>query len=173
MSSTVGLWEHFKRLADFNGREDRGSFWPYAALVYGIMMVGSFVAMVPIMNSAMSAASAANDGSGAALPAMGGFITAMMITTAVGVVLYAAAVARRLHDGGLSGLWGLMPLPFLVFGMIRMRGFFESFPSGEPDMAQFNQIFIGNMIYILTLIALIVLLARRSDPTTNRFDAVD
>jgi uncharacterized membrane protein YhaH (DUF805 family) len=172
MSATVGLFEHFKRLADFKGREDRGSFWPYAALVYGIMTAGSFVAMLPLMNSVTSSASqAASDGNPPAFPDVGSFFIGIAVMTAVGVLLYAAAVARRLHDGGLSGFWGLMPLPFLVFGMVRMRSVFGSIGSGsEPDMAGFQTIFINNFIYILTVIALIILLARRSDPASNRFD---
>lgn len=172
MSATVGLLEHFSRLLDLKGREDRASFWPYAALVYGIMMVGSFVVMMPMMHSTMRTASEATlQGSTAAFPDMGFFFTGMMIMTAFAVVLYAAAVVRRLHDAGLSGFWGLMPLPFLLFGMIRMRGLFESFPSTQPDMDRFNQIFINNLIYILSLIALIVLLARRSNPHPSRFDS--
>lgn len=172
MSATVRLFEHFKRLVEFKGREDRASFWPYAALVYGIMTAGSFVAMFPLMNSVTSSASlAANGMSEPAFPDVGSFFTGIMILTVVAVVLYAAAVVRRLHDGGLSGLWGLMPLPFLLFGMIRIRMSFGSFGSvSQPDMNAYQMIFINNFIYILTIIALIVLLARRSDPEPNRFD---
>ena len=170
MSATVGLWEHFRRLLDLNGREDRASFWPYAALVYGMMIVASFAAMMPVMQSAMSAASQMTTEDGAAFPAMRLFFYGIIAITAVAVLLYAAAVVRRLHDAGFSAGWALMPLPFLLFGIIRMRAFFGSLASGEPDMRQFNQIFFNNMIYILTLIALIILLARRSDPHPNRYD---
>jgi uncharacterized membrane protein YhaH (DUF805 family) len=174
MSATVGVLKHFRKLVDFKGREDRASFWPYAAVVYCIMTVGFSAVTMPMMQSTMRATSdPATKGGTPALPDMGYFFTALMVMTAIAVVLYAAAVVRRLHDGGLSGLWGLMPLPFLLFGIIRMRGFFESFASAQPDVARFNQIFVGNMIYILTLIALIVLLARRSDPAPNRYDASD
>jgi uncharacterized membrane protein YhaH (DUF805 family) len=165
--------EHFPRLLDFKGREDRASFWPYAALVYGIMMVGSFAAMMPTMQSAMNAANEAATGNNTApFPDIGFFFDAMMIMTLIVVVLYAAAVARRLHDAGLSRLWGLMPLPFLFFGLVRMRRFFVDIPTAQPDMSQFNQIFFNNLIYILTLIALIVLLARRSVAAPNAHDQV-
>lgn len=172
MSARVGLFEHFKRLLDFKGREDRSSFWPYAVLVYGLMMVGSFAVMIPTMHAAMRAASDATTQSGTAhLSGVESFITGIMILTVIGIALYAAAVVRRLHDAGLGGFWGLMPLPFLLFGMVAMRGFFQSFASDQPpDMARFNQIFINNFIYILTILALILLLARRSDPQPNRFD---
>jgi hypothetical protein len=64
-----------------------------------------------------------------------------------------------------------MPLPFLAFSMVRMREFFvTSFGSNQFDMNRFSQVFVSNFIYILTLIALIVLLARRSDPGPNRYD---
>ncbi|HEX6742120.1 MAG TPA: DUF805 domain-containing protein, partial [Sphingomicrobium sp.] len=104
------------------------------------------------------------------LPDFGVFITGVMVITIIGIALYAAAVARRLHDGGFSGLWGLMPLPFLAFSMVRMRGFFATFASEHPDMGRFQEIFISNFIYIGTIVALIVMLARRSDPGPNRFD---
>lgn len=172
MSATVGLWEHFRRLTDFRGREDRASFWPYAALVYGLMTIGSVAIMIVAMNSVMPGTS---DGmaevSAPAFPDMGMFFVGIMILTAVAVLLYAAAVARRLHDRGLSGLWGLMPLPFLLFSMIMMRDFFGSFGSAHPNIDRFSQIFTSNLIYMLTLLALIVLLARRSDPQPNRYDA--
>jgi uncharacterized membrane protein YhaH (DUF805 family) len=136
------------------------------------MTVGSFAAMFPVMQSMMSAAAeAAEAGGNSAFPRFGTFFIGIAIMTAIAVFLYAAAVARRLHDGGLSGLWGLMPLPFLAFSMVRMREFFvTSFGSNQFDMNRFSQVFVSNFIYILTLIALIVLLARRSDPGPNRYD---
>ena len=167
MAATVGLWEHFRRLLDFKGREDRASFWPYAALVYGIATVGSVLVMVPIMRSVMGAGAYQT---APAMPDMGMLFAGMMITTVVVVLLYAAAVARRLHDGGLSGFWGLMPLPFLLFSMVKMRSLFGSFGSKNFEMDSFYLIFFSNLIYILTVIALIVLLACRSDPQPNRYD---
>src|SRR4051812_3863162 len=102
MSATIGVVEHFTRLVDFKGREDRASFWPYAAFVYGIMTIGSFAVMIPIMSSAMTAASdAAYHGDIFAFPDMGSIFTGMWVMTAIAVVLYAAAVVRRLHDAGL------------------------------------------------------------------------
>ena len=166
MAATVGLWEHFRRLLDFKGREDRASFWPYAALLYGIATVGSFLVMVPIMRSVMGAGAYQT---APAMPDMGMFVAGMMITTLAAVLLFAAAVVRRLHDGGLSGFWGLMPVPFLLFSMVKMWSFFNSFGSQHFKMDSFFQIFISNLIYILSVIALMVLLSRRSDPRSNRY----
>ena len=171
MSATVGLREHFSKLIDFGGREDRASFWPYAALVYGLMTVVSVAVMFAVMRSFMPGANDITaDVSTSTFLDMGMFFVGMMILTAVLILLYAAAVARRLHDAGLSGFWGLMPLPFLLFSMVRTRDLFSSFASNQPDMDRFSQIFISNLIYILTIIALIVLLSRRSDPMPNRYD---
>src|SRR6476620_8597971 len=131
--ATVGILEHFQRLFDFRGREDRASFWPYAALVYGIMMVASSAAIIPTMQSAMKTATIATPRSGTSpFPEMQFFFNVILVMTIVAVILYAAAVVRRLHDAGLRGFWGLMPLPFLFFGMIRMRWFMASFPSADP-----------------------------------------
>lgn len=175
MSATVKLLEHFKKLLDFRGREDRISFWPYAALVYGIMTVASYIIMMPTMTAVMQTAvtAAAKGATEPVFPDMSGLVGGMIVTNCIGILLFAAAVARRLHDGGLSGLWGLMPLPFMAYSMSQMRAFFRAFSSfgtSEPDMARFNQMFLNNSIYLIALIALIVLLARRSDPGPNRFD---
>src|ERR1044072_8173734 len=56
MSGTaVGLWEHFRRLFDFRGREDRASFWPYAAVAFIMIMVIGMVVFVPMMARSMAA----------------------------------------------------------------------------------------------------------------------
>ena len=169
--STIRLWEHFTKLFQFKGREDRASFWPYAAVVYGIMTLGSLVAILPVMSSVSHAAEeAAAQGSNSFPPPFGMFFGGMIIVMAFAIALYAAAVARRLHDAGLSALWGLMPLPFLAFSMVKMRSLFESFGSTHHAMDDFIAVAVSNSVYTLTLIALIVLLARRSDPGRNRFD---
>lgn len=193
MSSTVGLWEHFKRLADFRGREDRASFWPYAALVLGIMTVGMFAIMIPEMFASMQAMqdfaaahpdqttvtsgpghySVQIEGNHPELaPNFGLIMGGMGIVTALTVGLYAAAVVRRLHDSGRSGYWALMPVPFLTYSMIQLTRFFGSMRQATtPDLGIFFSIFISNFIYIGTIVALIVMLAKRGHSAPNRFDS--
>lgn len=171
MSATVELWEHFKKLIDFRGREDRASFWRYAALVYGLMTFVSVAVMFAVIFSVMPDGGAfGTDVSAPFFPSMGMFFAGMALLLALTILLYAAAIVRRLHDGGLSGLWAVMPVPFLLFSMVQMWSLFDSFGSALPDMNSFYLIFASNLIYILTVIALIILLARRSDPQPNRYD---
>ena len=120
-SYQVGFWDHFRRLASFSGREDRASFWPYAAFVFGLSMVGMFAVMIPAMaesmrkmqNFAAEHPDQATVTSGPGqysisiegnhpelMPDTGGMITAISIILLIAVMLYAAAVVRRLHDRG-------------------------------------------------------------------------
>jgi uncharacterized membrane protein YhaH (DUF805 family) len=191
-SHTVRFWEHFRRIADFNGREDRASFWPYAAFVFVLSMIGTYAVMLPPMFKNMQAMqeyaathpdqmnvvsapgqySMSIEGNHPEfMPNMAGIATGVGIVFLVIVLLYAVAVARRLHDRNLSGFWGLMPVPFLAYSFIQMPRVFGAVGSGHgPDMNLFYSIFFSNMLYIITLIALIVLLARRSDQGANRYD---
>jgi uncharacterized membrane protein YhaH (DUF805 family) len=191
MSTTVGLLEHFKKLASFEGRECRASFWPYAGVVFGIVMIVAAVMFVPMMARSMRAMqqyalqhpdqvtivsapgeySVSVHGSPPGLMPSGGFLaTYLGVTFGLAVLLYAAAVVRRLHDRGKSGLWGLMPLPFILYSSIQMPRVFGSVATGsQPDMGLFFSIFFSNLLYMVTLIALIVLLAGRSDAGPNRY----
>jgi uncharacterized membrane protein YhaH (DUF805 family) len=189
----IGLWEHFRRLLDFRGREDRASFWPYAALAFGIIMVVGMAIFVPMMGRSMRAMQdyasqhpeQATITSGAGQYSIsveghhpeffdtGGMATYLAVTFGLAVLFYAAAVVRRLHDRGKSGAWGLMPLPFILYSSIMMPRMFASFGTGaEPGMGLFFSIFFSNMLYIATLIFLIVLLAGASEPAPNRYDAI-
>jgi len=49
MTTDVGLFEHFRLLFTLRGKENRGSFWPYAALVLGILMACNVLLMIPMM----------------------------------------------------------------------------------------------------------------------------
>ena len=145
---------HFKTLTDFNGRETRGEFWPYAGLVF----LASCVAMVII---GIAFIFIAND------PFQSDFAWVAALSIVV-IVLLAAAVVRRLHDRGLGGAWGLLPLPFLALAFFEMHREFLAFEAQEPDSA-FNTAFASGALYDISLIVLIVLLAGRSDEDANRF----
>lgn len=194
MSSAIGLWEHFKRLADFRGCEDRASFWPYAALAFGIITVVGMVIFIPMMVDAMTSmqayAQAHRDqvtvtqgpgeysmsvhGNPPGIFQAGEMAAYLIVTFGLAIVLYSAAVTRRLHDRGLSGAWGLIPIPFIIYSSIQMPRMFATVGSGvQPDMNQFFSIFLSNMLYIFTLIALIVLLAGASKREPNRYQTVE
>jgi len=184
MPATVSLWEHFKRLFDFTGREDRGSFWPYAALAFIIIMVAGVIIFVPMMMHAMQQFPAQNPDQATVTGASGQssvqgnfpeFMPAgsvalyLAVTFGLAILLYAAAIVRRLHDRRKSGFWGLMPLPFIIYSSVQMPRMFASIGTGtQPDMTLFFSIFFSNLLYIVTLIWLIVLLAGPSDPASNQ-----
>jgi uncharacterized membrane protein YhaH (DUF805 family) len=197
MSEKIGLLEHFRKLATFEGREDRASFWPYAAFVLGIvLMAASFMAIPMIMRSMRAMQEFAVRGSDPGvvkdsygleefstpfqveIPGMlpppvlvAAFLAA---TYGLAIVLLAAAVVRRLHDRGRSGAWGLMPLPFILFTSIQAPRMFDSMArGGSPDMGMLIALVLGNILFSAALLALIMLLAGASDPQPNAYDRSD
>lgn len=184
MSATVSLGEHFKRLFDFNGREDRASFWRYAALAFVLVMIAGMIIFVPMMAGAMHEMQqfaaqhpdqvTVTSGPGQYSIAVRGehpefvpkqsIVLYLAVTFGLSIVLYAAAVARRLRDRGKSGFWGLMPVPFILYSSIQMPNMLSSFGSStQPELAIVFSVFFSNLLYIVTLIWLIVLLAGPSD----------
>lgn len=176
-------------LANFSGRERRAIFWPYVAFVIGMAMVGMMALMLPAMAQtfgkmqqfAQAHPDQATIQSGPGsysitiqghhpelMPDMSAFITGNTVIAVIVICLLAAAVVRRLHDRAKSGFWGLLPLPFLSFGLIAMPRIFTQTP---PDMTLFFTIFINNMIYLGALVTLIVLLAGDGSVAENRYGA--
>ena len=191
MAASISVWGHFKRLFDFAGREDRASFWPYAAVAFIITMVVSMFVFVPMMSNSMLAMqqfaaqhpdqvtttsgpghySVSVQGNHPDFMPAGSVALYLAVTFGLALLLFATAVVRRLHDRGKSGSWGLMPLPFILYSSIQMPRMFASVGTGtQPDMALFFSIFVSNLLYIISLIWLIVLLAGASDPAPNRYD---
>ncbi|MEZ5654614.1 MAG: DUF805 domain-containing protein [Sphingobium sp.] len=180
MSSKVPFIAHFSRLFDFAGREDRSSFWPYAAFVFIFVTVAGMAIFLPIMGHAIhkmqqyavqhpdqvviaqgpgyySISTKSGHPEFVAASAMAKFFAVIF---GLAILLYAAAVVRRLHDRGKTGFWGLMPLPFILYSSVQMPRVFSSFSAGaEPSMGLFFSIFFSNLFYIVTLIWLIVILA--------------
>jgi len=193
MAATVGLWEHFRRLATFRGREDRARFWPYAGLAFGILTVVSAVMFLPMMARSMEAMQAfaaqhpdqvtivsrpgeysisAHGAIPGLMPSRAALTLYLGVSFGLAVLLYGAAVVRRLHDRGKTGAWGLMPLPFILYSAIQMPRMFGSLAAGgQPDLGLFFSVFFSNLLYMASVLALIVLLAGASDPRPNRYDA--
>ncbi len=188
MSASVSLLDHFKKLFDFTGREDRASFWPYAALAFLITMVVGMIIFVPMFSRSLHAMqqfaaqhpdqATVSSGPGQYSISIKGnhpeFVAPrsmalfLVVSFGLAILLYAAAVVRRLHDRGKSGLWGLMPLPFIIYSSVQMPKMFASVGTGvQPDLTVFFSVFLSNLFYIIALIWLIVLLAGPSDPAPN------
>lgn len=181
----------FGGLLRFNGRDPRRQFWPWAAIVYGIMMLIAFVGMAPLLSGMFlqmqriarehpedvtvvqgpTSYSMTVHGHGSEImPDLTPFLVAMGFSLVLAVVLLAAAVTRRLHDSGKPGWLGLMPLPFFVVPFYAMPKIFALAGTGkEPPMNLFLLLMINNLGYLATLGILVILLVLKSTPGSNRY----
>ncbi|MBO9558693.1 MAG: DUF805 domain-containing protein [Caulobacter sp.] len=183
----------FTGLLRFSGRDSVGRFWPYVAVVIALLFVSAAATMGPIMGQSFSRMerfaaehpdqATVTRGPGSysiqiqgnhpeLMPDVTPFFTVMQAGCAAVVLLLAAAVARRLHDSGRRGWWGLLPLPFLAVGMTVFPRFFQSTLSGEmgPEaLKMFGLLFANNLLYLASLALLVFLLTRPGQPGENRF----
>jgi len=178
--------DHLRRLADFRGRETRDHFWPYAFTVMGLAAAALFAVMIPGMTRSMERMrefarthpdqATVTSGPGQysisiegnhpeLMPDFGPMLQAVDALFVIAVLLLAAAVTRRLHDRGLRGWWGLLPLPFVAYSLTAMPRFFAD-PAG--DLRGFFLIFASNFLYLASLGILALLLSGKTRPA-NRF----
>lgn len=154
------------RLTDFSGRDPRRLFWPYAGVVFALMMIVMGMVNASIMAGALAMMQADR------APDFSGMVLATAGEIAVVVALLAAAVVRRLHDTGRPGYWGLAPLPFVIFSLFGFYNLLRDF--GEPGQdvpPLFFPVFFSNMLYMVALVTLIVLLALPTKADANRYGA--
>jgi uncharacterized membrane protein YhaH (DUF805 family) len=190
MKLLASTGHNLRNIARFSGRESGAQFWPYAIIVV-LLVAGAIVALLlPEMSQAMAKAArfAAEHPDQATIESAPGSFSitihgnhpelmpdfAMMsrgvaAITIVAVALLAAAVARRLHDRDRSGLWGVLPLPFLAFAIVMMPRIAANFAAGAPDFGLFFALFFNNLAYLVSLFVLIALLAGKATPGDNRF----
>jgi uncharacterized membrane protein YhaH (DUF805 family) len=185
------LRHNLSRLLRFGGRLSPAHFWPYAGFVIVLTMVGMAVAMLPFLFETMTrmqrfalahpdqatvtsgpgSYSISIQGSHPELfPDMTPVMIGMAMVFAIAIVLLAAATVRRLHDSGRTGLWGVMPIPFIAFSCARMA---RLFTARDLDMAVFFSVFVSNLLYLLSLGLLVVLLVRPGTIGVNRFGVRD
>jgi uncharacterized membrane protein YhaH (DUF805 family) len=157
----------FANLTRFSGRDTRAQFWPYAAAAVALYFAVGCVAITPILMPVF----AASQLSAATFEhTVGHFLLASLLLFGALVVLLAAAVARRLHDGSRSVIWGVLPLPFAVFSGTMFFPVVSAIGAGAaPGMGLFLSVFASNMLYLLGVGRLIFLLARRGTPAPNRY----
>ena len=187
------LWNHLASLHRFGGREGVKAFWTYAMAV----LVGSLWAMSAVTLPAISGSLAkvsefarahpdqATVSSGPGhysvqvkgyhpelMPDFAPLLQAIGLIAAATVMLLAAALVRRLHDSGRSGLWGLLPLPFLAAAFWLMPGLFQGLGGkGEPEMGPVLLLLANNAAYLLSLGVLIYLTIKPGDAGANAFGA--
>ncbi|WP_271078715.1 DUF805 domain-containing protein [Aurantiacibacter sp. MUD61] len=188
----AAIRSNLSRLLKFSGRESKQSFWLYVSGVAIVVIGGGMLAFMPLMAESMARMqefaeanpdkatirsgpdhySITVEGHHPELMPDTNLIFAWLVTFfGLAFILLAAAVARRLHDRGMRGFWGFLPVPFIIFSTVSMRQYFGS---ENNDMTQFLAIFASNFLYMLSLAVLCILLAGKGDPETNSFgDAPD
>jgi uncharacterized membrane protein YhaH (DUF805 family) len=165
MTIVAAILCNFRNLVRFSGRDTREQFWPYAIFLFIIQNIVSTITMAPIMYSIMtktfSLVQEQATHAGTRLSAtdqiafnqmIQGVISDMqsmlIVTTPILIGLFivfvAAATARRLHDRGKSGFWGLMPIPFAGFGVVLMPRLFSTWLQ-KPDFTLFGLLFLNNI----------------------------
>lgn len=181
----------FRSVLRFSGRDTPGQFWPYAIFLFVTTQAVAASVMMPLMmrttervrefaathpdkvtmrSSPGQVSIEFREVPPGLLREFTAFFHGVAVVALIVVLLMTAAVARRLHDRNLSSLWGLMPLPFLVGGLVMMPAVMASAtPHNAPDMRLFFALFANNLTYLATLGLLIVLLVGKSSEGENRF----
>lgn len=171
-------------LTRFSGRDRRSQFWPYAAFVLLLLFtVGPVVMAITLggtSNRVEQFAAAHPDlvvirrQAGGIIYKIKGYHPELYLDfvpiacataglSAAAIALLAAAVARRLHDVGVSAYWGLLPIPFLIFALIATPMLSSRFSGPQaPDIRLFLSLFLNNVLYMIAFVVLVILLARRT-----------
>ncbi len=181
------IGHNLARLTRFSGRDTRETFWPYALLLFALAFVGCGLVMVPTIAGSMARMqrfalehpelATVQQGPGSysiqiqgshpeLIPDMRPAMAGMAIMAGAFLLLAAAAVARRLHDRGKSGAWGLPPIIFLALGLILMP---RVMSAPTMDLSSFFLLFGNNILYLASLGLLVVLLAGEGTEGPNRY----
>ena len=190
---------NLRNLTRFSGRDTRAQFWPYALFLFIVQTIVMTFVIIPMMFRMMTVPfeylhrHPPTVGGTLNPVELRGFVqtrihevladtlpTSMItasILTVIFALLIAAAVARRLHDRGKSGYWGVAPLPFAAFSVVATpisfsrnlaRAFDGSDLLGGWDALRIATSLNG-LVYWAALILLIVLLAQRGPPGPNGY----
>ena len=178
-------------ILQFNGRSRRADFWIYAIFVFSLAFIVWGVVMTMEMSRTFAEVQQyanANPGKVTISSGPGGvsyrfnesapgvgpdfeYLLAWISAIAlVSVALLAAAAVRRLHDTDRTGLWMLLPLPFLFGGLWLMKSVFNEFQTAaELELGVFALGLVNNLVYLATMAFVGFLLLRSGSAGENRF----
>ena len=178
-------------LLRFGGRSSRTDFWIYAIFIV-LLASGIWTAImsmemartfgevqqyadanpgkVTIVTGPNTFSYRIKDGAPGVGPDFGYLIKWISGIALAVIALLAAAAVRRLHDSNRTGLWVLLPVPFLFSGLWLMGSLFSEFNSStQPNMSMLAVGFINNLVYLVTLGFVAFLLLRSGSAGENRF----
>ncbi|TSB04687.1 DUF805 domain-containing protein [Sphingorhabdus contaminans] len=175
----------------FKGRSSRTDFWVYAIFVFllalglwGVVMAAemsrTFVEVQQYADAHPDKVTITSSPSGISYHIDGNvqgigpdfkYLMACIAGIAlVSIALLAAAAVRRLHDANRTGLWILLPLPFLFGGFWLMSLVFHQVQTtARPQMGLFALGFVNNLVYLATVGFVTFLLLRSGSSGENRF----
>ena len=182
----ASIGHNLRHLADFSGRDPPASFWPWAIMLFLLSAAAGMLLIVPVLADMFvriqryvlehpEGLPAPTRGYPGALPPelmpdMSVIQVPMAAINLLFVALVAAAVVRRLHDRDRAGWWGLLPVPFMVYGGFQgNRAAAMMMGSAPPDPATMLPVALNSLFYWVALIALIVILAQQGTRGPNRF----
>lgn len=153
---------NLRRLTAFSGRESLDLFAPYAGAMFAFTQFAAILVLAAILLASMLHLYLS-------ISVGGSFILVVALSAVAFCGLLAASVVRRLHDRGLSGLWGAAPLPFLTASFVIFPIIFSQFSSHKSFSNLFFVGFINNAVYLAVVCVLALQLFRRGDRIANRF----
>lgn len=182
----------FRSLGSFSGRDPAGDFWPYAGVVLiavfafaavamPLAMQGMFADMQQFAAEHPEATTVQQSPTSYSISIDAGHPDAPQLdmsnlflvlggVVALAAILLAAAVSRRLHDGNRPAWFGLAPLIFLTAGLVLFPRMMDDFMgSSEPNMGLFGLLFLNNILYLITLLALVVQCIQKGTTGPNRY----
>ena len=176
---------HIGGLLTFTGRENREPFWLWILITYVGRMILSTIASIPVFlwlgrrigNAMTTGHAAALNDQQAMFRDMAPMMTWMAVAGLVLGIAYmmvvAAAVVRRLHDGDRSGWWvapvGLLEIASLI-SSVAMAAHRKLVPVAGKPFAMTAQAFGPiQFVSLLALVALVVVLVLPGTDGPNRF----
>ncbi|PXA83870.1 hypothetical protein DMC25_17420 [Caulobacter sp. D4A] len=170
----TSLRHNLTSLTRFSGRDRRRQSWPYAGavLALGFVTIGALNTLAfTSLFTQVSIQSTPQDDLALLAPM---FWTVRLGALAM-VALLAAAVVRRLHDRGRSGLWAAPTLAFLSVGTTLIPILFGQLLTQSPPptwvLVLFGVLLLNNLAYLASLLMLLILLVKDSDAGANRYGA--
>jgi uncharacterized membrane protein YhaH (DUF805 family) len=147
------------------GRDPVGQFWRFASAVVAVLLVLSPIAQVPLMVEVFGTFTTSEKPSFSA-----SMFAPFLVLSLLAIGVLASAVCRRLHDTGLSGLWGATPLLPLAISVAAMAAMLSNADESEgATLAPFWIGGIATVVYLCSLVGLVALLARPSQCGSNRY----